>query len=100
MKHKFNKRKKDYTLKRGEFLYIPSNLINHLPEYTVSTLRSSGYVYIKINGKIEKIPCGLNVSIKKSGEAFKMETTLFLDATEDEVRFDIDWKASHVWNHK
>jgi len=90
MKHKFENKKKEYLLRRGEFIYIPSNLKKYLPEYCVNTAKSLGCAYIKVNGKIEKIPCGVSISIKKEGNSFKMAYDLFLDDTEDEVRFDID----------
>jgi hypothetical protein len=94
MKHKFNKKKKTYTLKRGEYLYIPSNLKTSLGVYEISSPRSLGYIYIEINHKIEKVGCGIPIKIlairKIEGVVFNMEYDLFIDTTEDEVRFDID----------
>ena len=88
MKHKFHKKQKAYHLKRGEFLYIPTNLSSYLYEYEITSPRSKGFIYIKINDRqIEKIPCGLTITIK---EGFKIEYDLFTDTTEDDVRFDID----------
>jgi len=88
MKHKFDKKQKTYHLKRGEYLYIPTSLTSYLFEYEITSHRSKGFIYIKVNGRqIEKIPCGLTITIK---EGFEIEYDLFTDTTEDDVRFDID----------
>jgi hypothetical protein len=94
MKHKFNKSIKKYFLKRGEYLYIPSNLKPPLPVYEIEIKESLGYALICLNGKIERIDCGASITLtpsEKNGRVlFKMTYDLFTDITEDEVRFDID----------
>ena len=90
MKHKFNKKQKEYHLKRGEYLYIPCNLSNCLSEYKISSNRSLGCIYIKMNGRIEKVQCGLEITLKRTDDKFEIVYNIFTDVTEDEVRFDIE----------
>ena len=90
MKHKFDKKRKAYHLKRGEYLYIPNNLSSYLSEYEITSPRALGFIYIKMNNRIEKIPCGMPITLKKSSIGFEIEYDLFTDTTEDDVRFDID----------
>jgi hypothetical protein len=88
MKHKFNKKQKTYHLKRGEYLYIPTNLSSYLDKYEITSPKSKGFIYIKMNEMpIAKFSCGLTITIKKG---FEIACDLFTDITEDEVRFDID----------
>lgn len=91
MKHKFNKKQKAYHLKRGEYLYIPNNLSSYLSEYEITSPRSLGFIYIKMNNlPVEKFLCGMSLTLKRGNAGFEIEYDLFTDTTEDEVRFDID----------
>lgn len=94
MKKKFNRKIKKYVLKRGDFLYVPSNLKQCLPVYEIEIKRSLGCAYLSINGNIEKIECGTTVLLKAGMKdhriIFNMTYDIFTDITEDEVRFDID----------
>lgn len=91
MKHKFDKKRKAYHLKRGEYLYIPSNLSRYLSEYEITSPKGLGFIYIKMNNlPVEKFSCGIPITLKKASTGFEIEYDLFTDTTEDDVRFDID----------
>ncbi len=86
MKHKFQKHKFEYTLKRGEFLNIPNFKSDKL--YLIKYKSNTGYAYIKFQGVILYIHRNEIIEIKQ--ESFSIIRNTWEDNTEDEVRFDID----------